>query len=210
MVRPWRGSRGIEVDPRWRKAGAPGALSTLLSIGQAARAVASSRKPLVERRLGRPPVHRPFRWKGYWACLKNHAPSGAPVLALYPSPAPRRPIRTQLGSPKSQASGPRFLQPCTRLSREPPHSLPIVPPLAQRRYYGEAMVCIWRVSGGSSMSLPGSDDRLCLCNCGSSGVSKYGTLRSRTARNAVINASSTAITVCRAQHPENRAQIESC
>src|ERR1039458_8784992 len=49
------------------------------------------------------PVHRSFRWKGYWACLKDHAPSGAPALALYPSPASRRPIRTQLGAPNRRA-----------------------------------------------------------------------------------------------------------
>ena len=29
------------------------------------------------------PVHRSFRWKGYWACLKDLAPSGAPALAPY-------------------------------------------------------------------------------------------------------------------------------
>jgi hypothetical protein len=27
------------------------------------------------------PVHRSCRWTGYWACLKDHAPSGAPALA---------------------------------------------------------------------------------------------------------------------------------
>src|ERR1019366_1970712 len=41
-----------------------------------------------------------------------------------------RHVTTQLGTPNRRASGPRFLQPCTRVSREPPHSLPIVPPLA--------------------------------------------------------------------------------
>ena len=73
------------------------------------------------------PVYRSFRWNGYWACLKDHAPSGAPALALYPSPASRRPIRIQLGTPNSRASGPRFLQPCTRPSRRPPRSLTVVP-----------------------------------------------------------------------------------
>ena len=29
------------------------------------------------------PVRRLFRWKSYWACLKDHAPSDAPDLALY-------------------------------------------------------------------------------------------------------------------------------
>src|ERR1035438_2937297 len=28
---------------------------------------------------------RSFRWKGYWACLKDLAPSGAPALAPYSS-----------------------------------------------------------------------------------------------------------------------------
>ena len=73
------------------------------------------------------PVLRSFRWKGYWACLMDDAPSGAPALALYPSPASRRPIRTQLGTPNSRTSGPLFLQPCTRPSRSPRRSLTVVP-----------------------------------------------------------------------------------
>jgi len=73
------------------------------------------------------PVHRSFRSNGYWACLKDHAPNGAPAPALYPSPASRRPVRTQLRTPNSRASGPRFLPPCTRTSRGPPRSLTVVP-----------------------------------------------------------------------------------
>src|ERR1035437_9099709 len=68
-----------------------------------------------------------FRWEGYWACLKDRAPSGAPVLALCPSPAPRRLLRTWLGAPKSRAAGPWFLQPYTRPSRGPHRSLTVVP-----------------------------------------------------------------------------------
>ena len=58
---------------------------------------------------------------------KDHAPSGAPALALYLSPASRRPIRTQLCAPNSRASGPLFLQPCARSSRE-------ASPVGLRRY----------------------------------------------------------------------------
>ena len=39
--------------------------------------------------IGQHPVHRSFRWKVYWACLKDHAPSDAPALALYRSLASR-------------------------------------------------------------------------------------------------------------------------
>src|ERR1019366_6944488 len=54
----------------------------------------------VERKLSFP---RCFRWKGCWACLEDHAPSGAPALALYPSSASRRRIRTQFGTPNRRA-----------------------------------------------------------------------------------------------------------
>jgi hypothetical protein len=79
-----------------------------------------------------------FRWKVYWAFLKDHAPSGAPALALYLSPAPWRLIGTWLGAPNSRAAGPWFLQPYTRPCRGPHRSLTVVPPYGQRRYYGEA------------------------------------------------------------------------
>jgi hypothetical protein len=36
------------------------------------------------------PVQCSFRWNGYWACLKDHPPSGAPALALVP-PTPLHP-----------------------------------------------------------------------------------------------------------------------
>ena len=72
------------------------------------------------------PVHRSRRWNGYWAGLKDHAPSGAPALALYPPAASRRPNRTQLCTPNRRASGPRLHRPCTRPSRGPPRGLPIV------------------------------------------------------------------------------------
>jgi hypothetical protein len=71
----------------------------------------TNRAQLVESGAVAAQPDRSFRWKGYWACLNDHAPSGAPALALYPSPASRRLIRTQLGTPNRRASGPRFLQP---------------------------------------------------------------------------------------------------
>ena len=83
-------------------------------------------------------VPRCFRWNGYWACPKDHAPSGAPTLAVFPSPASRRPIRTQLVAPNSRTSGPLFLQPLhqtvSRAAPEP-HRSTLDP---DRGYYGEA------------------------------------------------------------------------
>src|ERR1035438_2733573 len=67
----------------------------------------------------------------YQVQLKDHAPSGAPALARYPSAASRRPTRTQLGAPNSRASGPRFLrtlhQTVPRAARYPPRGLTVAP-----------------------------------------------------------------------------------
>jgi hypothetical protein len=49
-------------------------------------------------------------------------------------------MRAQLGTPNRRASGPRFLQPCTGVSRGPPRSLTVVPLIADKSYYGEAPV----------------------------------------------------------------------
>jgi hypothetical protein len=56
----------------------------------------------------------------------------------------RRPIRTQLGAPNSRASGPLFVPPSIRPSRGPPLSLPVVPLIGDKRYYGEAPVGLRR------------------------------------------------------------------
>ena len=80
---------------------------------------------------------------------EDHAPSGAPALALYPLPASRRPIRTQLGAPKSRASGPRFLPPCTRPSRGSRRSLPVVPSI---RIEGTTGRLRWGYGGMSGRS----------------------------------------------------------
>jgi len=53
-------------------------------------------------------------------------------LALYPSPASLRHIRTWHGTSNSRAAGPRFLQPCTRPSRGPHRSLAVASPLPRR------------------------------------------------------------------------------
>jgi hypothetical protein len=77
-------------------------------------------------------------------CLKDHAPSGASALALYPSPASGRPIRTQLGAPNRRASGPpvhpTLHQTLPRAAPEPPRST--LDP--DRGYYGEAPVGLRR------------------------------------------------------------------
>src|ERR1039457_6410983 len=91
---------------------------------------------------------------GHWPCLKDHAPSDAPALALYPSSAARRPIRTQLGTPNRRASGPLFLQPCIRPSRGPHRSLPVVPLIADKRYYGEAPVRLRRYERAVGDAVP--------------------------------------------------------
>src|ERR1019366_2421044 len=67
-------------------------------------------------------------------------------LAVLQFSASRRPIRTQLGTANRRASGPRFLQSCTRLSREPPHSLPIVPSI----WIEGTMGRLWRSYGGAT------------------------------------------------------------
>ena len=53
-------------------------------------------------------------------------------------------LRTQLGAPNSRASGPLFLQRCTRPSRETPQRLPVVPLIPDKRYYGESPVGLRR------------------------------------------------------------------
>ena len=64
------------------------------------------------------PVHRSFRWNGYWACLKAHTPSGAPALALYcPNPP----------------------QSVPRASPLPRQSLAVTPLIADQRGDGEAL-----------------------------------------------------------------------
>jgi hypothetical protein len=88
-------------------------------------------------------------WEDFLSAPKNprrnglfHPQSSTRTLALYSPPAPRRPIRTQLGTPNRRASGPRFLPPCTRPTRGTPRSLPVVPLIGDKRYYGEAPMCI--------------------------------------------------------------------
>jgi hypothetical protein len=51
-------------------------------------------------------------------------------------------------------SGPRFLQPCTRPFRERHRSLPVVPPLVERRYYGEAPVGLRRYERAVGDAVP--------------------------------------------------------
>jgi hypothetical protein len=128
----WRGSSSARRNPRggWlfqSKQGRPGKAELRMH----------------DRKQRAPtPVRCSCRWSGYWAGLKDHAPSGAPALALYQSPAARRPIRTHFGTPNRRTSGPRFLPLCTRPSRGPPRSLPVVPLIGDKRYYGEAPMCI--------------------------------------------------------------------
>ena len=45
---------------------------------------------------------------------------------------------------------------------EPHRSLPVVPLIADKRYYGEAPVCIRRGSGQTPMRLPGIQRRVAL------------------------------------------------
>ena len=67
------------------------------------------------------------------------------------SPASRRPIQTQLGTPNRRAPGPRFLQPCTRPSRGLPRRLPVAPLIADKRCYGESPVGLrWGIGGSNS------------------------------------------------------------
>jgi len=62
--------------------------------------------------------------------------SGAPALALYPSRASRRLLRTQRGTPTSRAAGPQFLQPRTGPSRGPHRSLDVAPQQYKARELG--------------------------------------------------------------------------
>src|ERR1039458_2608940 len=95
-----------------------------------------------ERGNGWPPfrVPRCFRWNGYWACLKGHAPSGAPALAVYPSPASRRPIRTQLQPSRWPPIPPTLHQTLARHAPET-HRGTSIP---DQRYYGESPVRLRR------------------------------------------------------------------
>jgi hypothetical protein len=68
-------------------------------------------------------VLRCFRGNGCWAIQKVQAPDSASPPAIGSFPASRRPLETQLGALKSRASGPLFLQPCTRPSRGPRRTL---------------------------------------------------------------------------------------
>src|ERR1035438_6062775 len=71
------------------------------------------------------PVLRCFQWNRpsyLWSSDRS-----APALTLCPFPAFGRPVRTELGAPNSRASGPLFLQPCTRPFRGPPRRLTVVP-----------------------------------------------------------------------------------
>jgi hypothetical protein len=49
---------------------------------------------------------------------------------------------------------PRFLPPCTRPSRGMPRRLPVVPLIADKRYYGEAPVGLWRYERAVGDAVP--------------------------------------------------------
>src|SRR5208282_4339978 len=85
--------------------------------------------------------------------LRDQVLDGVPPLVLGPFGTSRRPLRTQLATPNSRTSGLLFLRPCTRPSRGPHRSLPVVPSLANegttgrlRRGYGGSPVLDQAVS----------------------------------------------------------------
>src|ERR1035437_4176301 len=102
------------------------------------------------------------------SAASDQPPDGAPALALGRLPAPRRPLRTQLGTPKSRASGPLFLQRCTRPGRLRRNERPrgdAVPPISTETPNGRPARARGRAFSASSFLATFSVVKYSLQHC---------------------------------------------